>query len=108
MGLDRVIVLRFKRYERNHFNELVEIEPIDTRVWCEKRNSGSSDQATVAGVEIVNVVTYTTRYFQALIDEPIATLFVIDENGREFNASSVAESDARRRFIDLQVAGLGA
>ena len=103
MPFDRLITLRFKRFERDFFNELVEVDPVDNRVWAEQRGAGSSDELTQAGVTVSNVRAYTVRFFQALIDESIATLFVIDEAGNEYNTISVAESDARRRSIEVQV-----
>ena len=72
-------------------------------VWAERRAAGSSDQATGGAFITVSAQNYGVRWFQALELADIALVEVEDEFGQTWDADSIAPSDARRRFINIQV-----
>ena len=72
-------------------------------VWAERRSAGSSDQATTGGFITQSAQNYGVRWFQDLELANIALVEVEDEFGITWDADSISPSDARRRFINLQV-----
>ena len=77
-----------------------DLSPI-IRYGLTRRGAGSVDTETQGGIVITAARTYTVRWFEELITATIPNVSIIDELGHAWNADSVSESNARRRFISI-------
>lgn len=102
MPLDRRITLEQDHGARNNLGEyVVDWRTIDT-VWAERRNAGSTDSVVNGILRVTEILTWTIRYRADVAAIPIAKLRVQDADGALWNPELVAESDVRRRFLDIQ------
>ena len=102
MGLDRRIVIRLTgESDRNEHGEDVPGSITEYPVWAERQSSGATDEETAEGTRLHSIVTWRVRWFTELAEHPIDLVAVLAE-GAIFNAESISEGDARRRFLDIQ------
>ena len=104
MALDRRITVRIGdgAGERNMFGEFIPGAFVDYVVWAEQRGAGSADAETAGGTVVQAARSYTVRWFSELAVANIAFVTVIDEDGFNWNAENISESDARRRLIYIE------
>ncbi len=87
----------------NEFGEPAPGPITDYQLWAEQRGAGSSDAETEGGLLVTAARSYTVRWFEALARASIAEISVIDEFGFTWEATGIGESDARRRYIGIEV-----
>ena len=104
MALDRRITIRIGdgAGTRNIFGEFIPGDFTDYEVWAEQRGAGSADVESAGGTVVQAARGYTVRWFQELNVANIAFVTVIDEDGFNWNAENITESDARRRLIYIE------
>ena len=104
MPLDRRITVRIGdgAGTRNQFGEFMPGDFTDYPLWAEQRGAGSADAETAGGTVVQAARGYTVRWFQELAVANIVFVTVIDEDGFNWNAENISESDARRRLIYIE------
>ena len=102
MPLDRrITVIITPEGEYSEFGEFEEGTPVPYPMWAEQRGAGSVDTNTPGGIFVSGVRSFTVRYFAALANASIATVSIRDADGNIWNADSLSESDARKRYIGI-------
>ena len=86
---------------RNDFGEFEPGAITEYPVWADQAGAGSVDTETSAGIVITAARTYTVRWFEELITATIPNVAIVDDLGHTWNADSVSESNARRRYISI-------
>ena len=102
MPLDRrITVIITADGEYDQYGEFQPGVPVEYPMWAEQRGAGSVDTNTPGGIYVSAVRSYTVRYSAALVDASIATVTIRDADGNIWNADSISESDARKRYIGI-------
>ena len=108
MALDRRVTVNIRAPDtRNEFGEHVPGEVTAYPLWAEQRGAGSVDVEEVGGVELRHSRSYTVRYFVEAARAGIDGVSIVDADGDTWNAESIIESDARRRFLVIQAVRSG-
>lgn len=102
MPLDRRVEIQRNDGERNARGEFVDDWQVAATAWAERRGAGSSDQVSTAGLIVLEVVTFTTRWTAELAGLDISLTRIVDDEGDTWNVEVIQESDVRRRFLVFQ------
>ena len=70
-------------------------------VWSDQTNSGSTDTVTGAGSVVVEVRTFTVRWFTELADHRTDLITLNDEYGNRWDIESVGIGRDRRRALQI-------
>ena len=76
-------------------------------LWATETSAGSIDTNTTTGVRVQRSVTFTVRWFKALVDTPINNVSVVGSDGFTYNAENISPSDERKRFIMIETIAVG-
>lgn len=102
MALDRRITVKISGEGfRDEHGEYQPGPVTDYPLWADQAGAGSVDTETSAGIVITAARTYTVRWFEELISATIPNVAIVDDLGHTWNADSVSESNARRRYISI-------
>ena len=75
---------------------------VDIPLWADERKSSEDDFADAATIRSVSVRRFVIRYNQTIARAPVQQVYVVDANGRTWNADLVDLSDDRKRFITIR------
>lgn len=101
MPLDRRIRIERDMGERNDSGEYVPNWTLIAEVWAQKFAAGSADSETAGGTLVIAARNYTIRWRADINALTPAGLRIVDGDGAIWNVDTLAESDARRRFINI-------
>ena len=73
----------------------------DYRVWAVQTAAGSTDYETSEGTRIAQIVRWTIRYTAEIALARTDRVTITDENGFVWDPESIAESQRRRRYLDI-------
>ena len=102
MPLDTPITIRLEAIgDRNEHGEYVRGPVTEYPVWADQTNSGSTDTVTTGGTVVVEVRTFTVRWFQALADHRTDLITLNDADGNRWDIESVGIGRDRRRALQI-------
>ena len=102
MPLDRLIIVRLEALGERVDGKYVDGKVTAYRVWAERLSSSATDAASAGtGTVVQAIVTWRVRWVTAIARHRV-DLISIEADGFFWNVESVAESDERRRFIELR------
>ena len=93
MPLDTRIVVRLEQTDKSAL-----VFPL----WADEQRSEQEDFADFATIRSVSVRRFVIRYNQTIARAPVQQVYVVDANGRTWNADAVDLSDDRKRFITIR------
>lgn len=99
MALDRRISIQRNEGVQEQNGEFVVIWIDVARVWAARRGAGTYDVLVGSQVREAAAVTWDVRFTAALAALTASQTRIVDAAGEIWNVDSIAESDARRRFL---------
>ena len=101
MPLDTPITIRLQAIgTRDEHGEYVPGPVTSYSVWSDQTNSGSTDTVTGGGSVVVEVRTFTVRWFQELADHR-TDLITLTVDGDRWDVESVGIGRDRRRALQI-------
>ena len=106
-GLDRRITLEIQAEGTvNQFGENVPGATTTYGIWARQQSAGQADVNTGYGILPAGARTYLVRWFRELALTRSSLIQIKDEDGVQWVCDDISESDARRRYVSLQMVKL--
>lgn len=102
--LDRLLTLTVRGAPvRDEFNQF-QPGPVsfDGKVWCRQQDVGSGQEVSGGILATVFYRTFTIRHRADLVGILNSQIDLVDEDGSGWSITRVAESDERKRFMELE------
>ena len=100
--LDRRITLHVEAEGTRDRGEFVPGAVVDYELWASRETIGADDERSDGVARTETVARFILRWNEVFASTPPNRLGITDALGRAYNVRSVADSDERRRFVEIE------